>query len=219
VECVALRPSRVIARIFRLPTMAGSTFLLIGIAIIGNALFMQPARHPAPMFAEPQPAPVTAQPDELVRAVQSALSEAGYYSGQVDGLAGPKTQAAIRAWEIAHGQSETGRATVELLVALLSSGGEQGSQTTGSLPDAPLPSTVEPDAPLPAAIAPDAQVAAIQRALSDAAYGPLVADGVFGTATRDAIVRFQKDRGLPETGEISDTLVVELRAAGALTEE
>ena len=89
------------------------------------------------------------------------------------------------------------------------------SQATGSTPDAPPPA-VEPDA---AVAESDAQVAAIQRALSIAAYGPLVADGVFGAATRDAIVRFQKDRGLPETGEISDTLVVELRAAGALTDE
>jgi len=189
--------------------MAGSTFLLVGAAIIGNALFMQPARHPAPMFSESAPSPAVRHPDELVRAVQAALKEAGYYSGQADGLAGPLTETAIRAYERANDRGETGRASAELLVALLSAESEEGSQATGSIPELAPPPVVEPDQ----------QIAAIQRALADAAYGPLVADGVFGVATRDAIVRFQQDRGLEATGEISDTLVVELRAAGALTDE
>ena len=71
----------------------------------------------------------------------------------------------------------------------------------------------------PPAAAPDKQVAAVQDALAKAAYGPVRADGVFGRQTRDAIVRFQQDHGLPVTGDISDALVVELRAVGALDGE
>jgi peptidoglycan hydrolase-like protein with peptidoglycan-binding domain len=68
---------------------------------------------------------------------------------------------------------------------------------------------------LPAA-AGDVQIAAVQEALAKAAYGPLHADGFLGRQTREAIMRFQKDHDLPVTGDISDALIVELRAAGAL---
>ena len=90
---------------------------------------------------------------------------------------------------------------------------------------APLVQTrVDPEAaiesaPAPAAAAPDERVAVVQEALARSAYGPLTADGVFGPRTRDAIIRFQRDHGLPPTGAISDALVVELRAAGAIDSE
>ena len=70
-----------------------------------------------------------------------------------------------------------------------------------------------------AAAEPDERVAVVQDALARSAYGPLTADGVFGPQTRDAILRFQRDHGLPLTGAISDALVVELRAAGAIDTE
>jgi hypothetical protein len=81
---------------------------------------------------------------------------------------------------------------------------------------------VQPAAPAPGAEAgvPAAQsdpgVLAVQQALSRAAYGPLEVDGVMGRQTREAIAAFQRDHGLPETGEITDSLIVELRAVGAL---
>jgi peptidoglycan hydrolase-like protein with peptidoglycan-binding domain len=56
----------------------------------------------------------------------------------------------------------------------------------------------------------------VQNALAVAAYGPLSTDGVIGPETRDAIKRFQRDHNLPVTGEISDSLVIELRATGAM---
>jgi peptidoglycan hydrolase-like protein with peptidoglycan-binding domain len=59
----------------------------------------------------------------------------------------------------------------------------------------------------------------VQRALALAAYGPVGVDGFVGPQTREAIMRFQRDHNLPVTGEISDSLVIELRAAGALDEE
>ncbi len=62
----------------------------------------------------------------------------------------------------------------------------------------------------------DPDIAAVQEALANAAYGPLLADGLLGQQTRDAIERFQRDRNLPVTGEINDALILELRAAGAL---
>ena len=59
----------------------------------------------------------------------------------------------------------------------------------------------------------------MQHALAISAYGPLRMDGFLGPQTHDAIRRFQQDHGLQPTGEITDALIVELRAAGALTDE
>ena len=67
--------------------------------------------------------------------------------------------------------------------------------------------------------APDPLISAVQRALALAAYGPVGVDGFLGPQTRDAVMRFQRDHNLPVTGEVSDALVIELRAAGALDEE
>jgi hypothetical protein len=71
------------------------------------------------------------------------------------------------------------------------------------------------EAAAPAAPA-DPGVLAVQQALSRAAYGPLQVDGVMGGQTREAIAAFQRDHDLPATGEITDSLIVELRAVGAL---
>ena len=146
----------------------------------------------------------------MVEAVQSALKSAGYYAGPVDGIAGMQTASAIRAFEQRNGMKETGRATPDLLDAIRST-------PSGFRP----PTAAAPAEPAAAAAhaAPDERVAAVQAALSRAAYGQVKADGVFGPQTREAIVRFQQDHGLPPTGEISDALVVELRAAGALESE
>src|SRR5262249_11366492 len=55
-------------------------------------------------------------------------------------------------------------------------------------------------------------LAAIQRALSDAGYGPLEANGILGPQTRAGIERFERDRRMPVTGQVSERLVRELAA-------
>lgn len=63
-----------------------------------------------------------------------------------------------------------------------------------------------------------ALIKSVQNALALSAYGPINADGVVGPETRTAIMRFERDHNLPVTGEISESLVLELRAAGAMTD-
>ena len=53
--------------------------------------------------------------DSTVRDIQAALAHSGYYGGPVDGISGPKTQAAIRAYQKQHGLLVDGRPTPELL--------------------------------------------------------------------------------------------------------
>lgn len=47
---------------------------------------------------------------DTVRFVQEQLAVQGYYPGAIDGIAGPKTRAAVRAYEADHGLPVTGNA-------------------------------------------------------------------------------------------------------------
>lgn len=51
---------------------------------------------------------------ELVRSIQSDLTELAYETGPVDGLVGPRTRGAIRQYQQDHGLLSDGRATKEL---------------------------------------------------------------------------------------------------------
>lgn len=54
------------------------------------------------------------------------------------------------------------------------------------------------------------RVAAVQRALTEYGYGQLKATGVVGTDTQAAIQKFERDRKLPVTGQLSDRLIKDL---------
>ena len=56
------------------------------------------------------------------------------------------------------------------------------------------------------------RVAAVQRALTEYGYGQLKPTGTAGTDTQAAIVKFERERKLPVTGQVSDRLVRELVA-------
>jgi peptidoglycan hydrolase-like protein with peptidoglycan-binding domain len=54
------------------------------------------------------------------------------------------------------------------------------------------------------------RIAAVQRALTEYGYGQLKPTGVIGTDTQAAIQKFEKDRKLPVTGQLSDRLIKDL---------
>ena len=58
------------------------------------------------------------------------------------------------------------------------------------------------------------RVAAIQRALTEYGYGQLKPTGTIGADTQAAIQKFERERKLPVTGQVSDRLAREL---GAMT--
>jgi hypothetical protein len=66
---------------------------------------------------------------------------------------------------------------------------------------------------------PSKQVVAAQKALQKLGYGPIKADGVFGSGTKQAIERFERDRKLPLTGELAGRTAKELLAAAAAIPE
>jgi peptidoglycan hydrolase-like protein with peptidoglycan-binding domain len=55
-------------------------------------------------------------------------------------------------------------------------------------------------------------VAAVQRALTEYGYGQLRATGTIGADTQAAIQKFERERKLPVTGQVSERLVRELAA-------
>src|SRR5262249_6066434 len=58
--------------------------------------------------------------------------------------------------------------------------------------------------------APSRRVLAVQRALTDFGYGQVKPTGVMSAETKSAIERFERERKLPVTGQISDRLTREL---------
>ena len=56
--------------------------------------------------------------DNVVARVQRRLASAGYYSGVIDGVSGPRTRNAIARWEARHGMVADGRIDRDLLRSL-----------------------------------------------------------------------------------------------------
>ncbi len=77
---------------------------------------------------------------------------------------------------------------------------------------APRPSVVVPakNDPVGDLIVSTRRVAAVQRALTEYGYGQLKPTGVIGTDTQAAIQKFERDRKLPATGQLSDRLIRDL---------
>jgi peptidoglycan hydrolase-like protein with peptidoglycan-binding domain len=199
-------------------------------AILVNALYRQPGPHPAPIFSiKPRPVAgepvggvvpaiprarpeglVTTKPDTVARSradiitdIQRELSRRGLYDGPVDGMLGPKTDSAIRDFETAAKMKASGEPTETVLRAIQ----RTPLKTEAAAPKAPA----RPD-PIAELIAPSQRVIAVQRALNDFGYGPVKATGSYGPETISAIQKFERDRKLPVTGQISPRLLRELAA-------
>ena len=86
-------------------------------------------------------------------------------------------------------------------------------KSTGAPAAAPA-NVARPPAPIPATAqsAGARRVAAVQRALTQYGYGQLKPTGAVGADTQAAISKFERDRKLPVTGQMSDRLVKELTA-------
>ena len=202
----------------------------VAFAIFINALFLQRGPHPAPIFATrppvaqatpvalPRPravaptvAPAVPPPTvarsqaQIIGDIQRELARKGFYDGAVDGIWGGKTDAAARDFVQAAGLNINTGANEALLHAIVTSNAKVPSGRAA----APAPVRNDPIAEL---IAPTKQVLAIQRALADFGYGQINLTGVYDPETKEAIEKFERDRRLPVTGQISDQLVRELAA-------
>jgi hypothetical protein len=89
---------------------------------VGDAI--EPAATQAPLVTDSQPAPVEARPSESplqsndVREIQAKLRSFGFNPGPVDGTAGRLTEVAVRRYQQARGQPQTGEIDRRLLEQL-----------------------------------------------------------------------------------------------------
>lgn len=166
-----------------------------------------PKAHPAePEWSKPEPvAPAAARPrNEIMADIQRELLRRGFYDGSIDGVHGPKTDAAMRDFEQAAGLKPGSEPNDVFLRALTR------SQAKASVPAAPQPARSDPIAEL---IAPSSKrVLSVQRALAEYGYGQIKPNGTFGPETKNAIEQFERARKMPVTGQISPRLVRELSA-------
>lgn len=198
---------------------AGALAAACTVMILVNALALQQGRAPVPgaphVHAPPAPAQRTEAPkrSELVAQVQTALAERELYGGVVDGLMGGATAAAIRSFEQSQGFAPTGEASEKVLAALLIAPARKAEAATPARGQAAAPKQATP-ATTGSTAPSDPKLMAAQKALAKIGYGPVSIDGKMGAETRNAIKSFERDRGMPETGEPSPQV---LRALQAMT--
>jgi peptidoglycan hydrolase-like protein with peptidoglycan-binding domain len=217
----------VLGRAMRSPVRALTLVGGVGLAaaILGNML-TQPERHRAPIFAgnpvvhaapkpvetPPPPArPATLQQDveaarraQLLIDLQTELGRRGFFIGEPDAAATARTAQAIRDFQAAAGQPVTGQPSEGLLAEVMTSKLRAKDQILSVLRNSAGP-LERPET-----------IAALQRALTRAGYGPLKDDGQFGSGTRAALDRFERDRRLPPRGDNPTRVLRELSQASGV---
>lgn len=160
-------------------------FNTAAVAGLGTAI----AAPTAPQFVQ-APAQMEAA---YVRGVQKELLAHGYRPGPPDGVAGPQTRAAVRAYQRDAGLPVNGIADKRLLDHLKFA----------------QPKVYTFGAPVMG------HVLDLQRELAERDYYLGPHDGLGGPATLDALSRFQADAGLPDDDRIDGILVQKVRDAPA----
>lgn len=158
-------------------------------SIFVNALYRQPGPHPAPIFAI-KSRPVAAETTATVQVAPRSRPETNA-SQKIESPAAQKLDALPRA-RLEPAKVETAplpKPKPDAIAALISG--------------QPAPATT----PTPAA-----KVVLVQRALNDFGYGPVKSSGNVGPDTTAAIQKFERERKLPVTGQISPRFLRELAA-------
>ena len=168
-------------------------------AVVANALFLQRGPHPAPMFSSVA-VPAALPPNHLPRPrpteADAVLSESK--------LAEPK---------FAEPKSSEPKAADPMTSLVKSTTGGPLSATPMAPPSPPPTYATRLPAPIPPAPIPIGgmrRVAVVQRALTEYGYGQLRPTGTIGPDTRTAIQKFESERKLPVTGQVTERLVQEL---------
>jgi peptidoglycan hydrolase-like protein with peptidoglycan-binding domain len=172
----------------------------------------RPAELTAVKVEPPAPAPARASA-EVIAEIQRELARRRLYDGAIDGRHGPRTDAAIRDFEQAAGLKPGTEPNEALLQAIKRSNTKPArSATTGATTGrAAPPPPVRNDA-IAEVLAPSKRVLAVQRALAEYGYGQIKPTGVVDADTHAAIERFERERKLPITGQVSDRVARELAA-------
>jgi hypothetical protein len=160
-------------------------------AIVANALFMQAGRHPAPMFGGSAGLPITALvPTSPIPRPRPADAD----TRSIDAKSPDAKSSEIKSSDAK--STETRPADIK---------------PADSKPADSLASLVKSNG-APSGTSTSHRVAAVQRLLTEYGYGQLKPTGTVGSDTQAAIQKFERDRKIPVTGQMSDRLVHELTA-------
>ena len=174
-------------------------------AIIANALFLQAGHHPSPMFgsvvAVPAAGLAPASPLPRPRPVELATKPAD--TSPPESKLVESKPAELKPVEIKPAEPKAAEPRAADPLANL-------VKATASTPV--MASVPRPPAPIPTAAQGARRVAAVQRVLTEYGYGQLKPTGTIGSDTQAAIQKFERERKLPLTGQMSDRLVRDLVA-------
>lgn len=149
-----------------------------------------------------------------VKALQSALKELGFLSGAVDGKFGSGTEKALIAFQKANGYPETGIADANLQAFLYNGKvvNAAGKKTTVNTlaPISGVNVTLNKTGEL---------VETLQTRLKELGYYAGDVTGVYDSATRKAVIAFQKKHNLTADGVAGSVTQVVLLGNGALSAE
>jgi Putative peptidoglycan binding domain len=184
-----------------LPMLAASFFAATAAGILLNALLWQKTRHPAPLFSRAAPAMAAKRP--------TASAAIAVPAPRRPALAASPSEVPVKPAEIPDTEKSPA-------IAGAGSPHKEGINAAPARQYDPisqlLKATQMPPARPPATAsitAPSRSVLAAQHALIKLGF-VLKADGVLGAATRQAIERYELDRGLPAHGGLSPELMRKL---------
>ena len=210
--------------------LPGFALLLTGATLFN--VFVQQAAAPAravaqndgPGQAGPSQRTLILHYDETVEDVQRELQTAGFFKGQVDGVAGPQTKVAVEDYQRANELDVTGQVSPALLDHIrYTKKLAAAAKFTGSIAPAPItpvaPAATANATPVPVfkpeqtTAQPSGAFLDLQEQLARLGYDPGTRSGQLDEATRSAILIFQMDHGMPMDGKVSKALLGALKQA------
>jgi hypothetical protein len=181
--------------------IAGLLAFAVACAVIANALFLQAGPHPAPMFGSVVAFPATSSAGPLRPRSRPA-----------DADAAPADTKSIepKLVEARPVEAKPADSMANLVKTTTATPVPAPNVTPAPLSTIQRPPALVPSPPVP--VTGSHRVAAVQRTLTEYGYGQLKATGMIGADTQAAIQKFERERRMPATGQVSDRLVRELSA-------
>jgi hypothetical protein len=191
-------PARLLAPLAQRPveSVACAVFAALITGILLNALALQSARHPSPLFGTP----ITLAPQaEAPRPVARPLSLGAVPSAGAPSL--PPVAIPTRPVAVPR-DAEPGGSPSDAIGDMLRAAPASSSGTSSA-----NSSAIEA-----------ARILFVQKALQKLGY-VLRPDGVMGATTRQAIEKFERERGWPARGELTPKVLREISARSGLSLE
>lgn len=150
------------------------------------------------------------EPSQELLLLQKQMTAAGFYSGPLDGLDGPKTRAAIAAWKNRQFVSNAASSAVNQNRVVAPSA---APRPIDQIITNALPNSTQPEAPAQSEIS-QVDIFRVQAGLRLFGYNFVAISGVEDDATNQALRAFQKLFSLKETGRVTPEVIKKMREIG-----